>query len=347
MSKNTFTKNHAGSQAVPGVGGAFAAYDYVTVRDTGSRFSHNRAFGNGAFGGGVAMYSTFMSSSWTKSRFTGNSAGNNVGTNEGFGGAVYSSNTDGDAFTQVTMDGNTAASAGGGYYGDGDAGQTSFQASTLSNNTAGTSGHEGTGGGLFADNSVIVVANSTLTGNKAASISGASGQGGAIWGGGYRLAVRYSTVSGNYAKVAAGIYSNIYSSVLSSIVSENKTSRSGSERDCGRSDPAYELKSLGGVARAVVEGLLDAQHGRRDTPGRLRQDHPLHVVRRDLVVADDEPVRTEVPGPGDGDLAVDQPVVDAQVADGHARLASESKGLYHCGLDHTLRRPDPVSRGLT
>jgi CSLREA domain-containing protein len=246
MSKNTFSKNHAGSQAVSGVGGAFAAYDYVTVRDTGSRFSHNRAFGNGAFGGGVAMYSTFMSSSWTKSRFTGNSAGNNVGTNEGFGGAVYSSNTDGDAFTQVTMDGNTAASAGGGYYGDGDAGQTSFQASTLSNNTAGTSGHEGTGGGLFADNSVIVVANSTLTGNKAASISGASGQGGAIWGGGYRLAVRYSTVSGNYAKVAAGIYSNIYSSVLSSIVSENKTSRSGSERDCGRSDPAYELKSLGG-----------------------------------------------------------------------------------------------------
>lgn len=150
----------------------------MTIRDKGSTFSHNSARGDGAYGGAVSMASSYISSTWTRTRFIGNSAGTNSSGNEGYGGAFYSSNESGDAFTQVTMSGNEAAYEGGAYYGDNDAYEATFRSSTISDNTAGTSSLAGDGGGIYADDTVLVVQNSTLTGNKATSVSGDAGQGG-------------------------------------------------------------------------------------------------------------------------------------------------------------------------
>lgn len=243
MSSNTFSRNRAGTQSGYGYGGAVSTYYYVTIRDKGSTFSHNSARGDGAYGGAVSMASSYISSTWTRTRFIGNSAGTNSSGNEGYGGAFYSSNESGDAFTQVTMSGNEAAYEGGAYYGDNDAYEATFRSSTISDNTAGTSSLAGDGGGIYADDTVLVVQNSTLTGNKATSVSGDAGQGGAIYVGGSRLGLRYSTVSGNVAKQGAGVFSNTYGNVLGSILSRNKTSSSGSEQDCTTSDPTYKLKS--------------------------------------------------------------------------------------------------------
>ena len=245
MAANTFSHNRAGSQSDGGSGGALSLSPYTTSADRGSTFAHNSARGVGALGGAV-LSDGQDSSTWSRTRFVGNSAGTNDDANSGYGGAVYSSNYAGEVFEQVTMSGNTAASQGGGFYGNGNTFQAVFKATTVSGNTAGTASHEGAGGGIYAFEAVLVVENSTLTGNKASSVSGSPGQGGAIWYSGGRLGLRYSTVSGNYAHEGAGLYADIYGSVLGSILSKNKTSKSGSEEDCAASDPTYELTSLGG-----------------------------------------------------------------------------------------------------
>jgi hypothetical protein len=245
LSSNHFTDNKAGTQSDAGYGGAMSVYYYVSVRDTGSTFSNNQARGDGAAGG--AVYDEgYSSSSWTRTKFVGNSAGTNNSQNYGYGGAFYSENYYGDAFTQVTMSGNKSAYAGGGYYGDSSAYQANFKASTISGNSAGSAGYAGQGGGISASDSVLTVQNSTLTGNKATSISGSPGQGGAIYVGGARFGLRFSTVSGNYAKQGAGVYSDIYGSVVGSILSGNKASKHGSEKDCAVAAPAYTLTSAGG-----------------------------------------------------------------------------------------------------
>jgi fibronectin-binding autotransporter adhesin len=245
MAANTFSHNRAGTQSGYGSGGALSMSPYTTSADRGSTFAHNSARGDGALGGAV-LSDGQDSSTWSRTRFVGNSAGTNDDANAGYGGAVYSSNYAGEVFEQVTMSGNTAASQGGGFYGDGSTYQAVFKATTVSGNTAGTASHEGAGGGIYAFGAVLVVENSTLTGNKASSVSGSPGQGGALWYSGGRLGLRYSTVSGNYAHEGAGLYADIYGSVLGSILSKNKTSKSGSEEDCAASDPTYTLKSLGG-----------------------------------------------------------------------------------------------------
>jgi hypothetical protein len=247
MASNSFTGNRAGSQSDEGWGGAIGAYYATTITDSGSTFSKNRAVGNGAYGGAVSLETYYSSSSWTKTRFLGNSAGTNQDGNSGYGGAVYSDNEAGDTFKQVTMSGNKAASQGGGYYGGDYNYQPQFRWSTISGNTAGTTSVAGQGGGIWVEDATMVIENSTLTGNKATSISGTPGQGGAIWHEGSRMGLRYSTVSGNTAKQGGGIYSDAYGgSLLSSIVSANHTSRTGPENDCAVAGSVDRLNSLGG-----------------------------------------------------------------------------------------------------
>jgi hypothetical protein len=186
------------------------------------------------------------SSTWTRTRFVGNSAGTNDDGNLGYGGALWSASYAGEVFDQVTMADNRAAYQGGAVYGDSANYHLVLEASTVSGNTAGTPDHAGQGGGIFTNASVLRIENSTLTANKASSASGGSSQGGAIWASGSRVALHYSTVTGNYAHQGAGVYSDIFGSVVGSILSGNKTSKHGSEKDCTASDPKYTMASMGG-----------------------------------------------------------------------------------------------------
>jgi hypothetical protein len=247
MASNSFTGNRAGTQSDAGWGGALSAYYDTVISDTGSTFSGNRAIGDSAYGGAVSDYTYYGSSSWTRTKFTHNSAGTNQAANYGYGGAFYSDNYAGDIFNQVTMSGNESAGYGGGFYSDSSAYMALFRGSTVSGNTAGTSAHEGYGGGIYGGDQVLTVENSTLTGNKVTSHGATLGQGGAIWYSGSRMGLRYSTVSGNYGKQGAGIYSDAYGgSLLSSIVSGNRVSKTGSEQDCAVGAPESKPNSLGG-----------------------------------------------------------------------------------------------------
>ncbi|HEX3932127.1 MAG TPA: choice-of-anchor Q domain-containing protein [Nocardioides sp.] len=243
MSANTFTGNRAGSQGSHGFGGAVSAGYAVNLVDKGSHFSKNRAVGDGAGGGAVVDESTYGSARFSRSVFTGNSAGTNDAGNDGAGGAAYLSTYNGTVFDQVSMSGNKAAGEGGGIFADDDAYQLRITSSTISGNTAGSNAETGYGGGIFAEDAVTSIENSTLTGNRA---QGSSGYGGGIFYEGSRLALRYSTVSANYAKRGAGIYGETYGTLLGSIVSGNRTARHGSEKDCGVDLHGYQAVSYGG-----------------------------------------------------------------------------------------------------
>jgi CSLREA domain-containing protein len=246
MAANRFTANRAGTQGSAGWGGAVSAYYAVTITDKGSHFTHNRALGDGAYGGAVSDLGYYGTAAFARSTFTGNSAGTNKATNAGYGGAVYTYVEEGTAIDQVTMSGNKASSAGGGVYADSDAYDVKVTASTISGNTAGTSAQAGYGGGLYIYDAVATIQNSTVTGNRTTSITGTPGYGGGVYYSGTRFALDYSTVSGNYSKQAGGIYGETFGSVLGSILSKNRTSPHGSETDCRAASSVYRLVSDGG-----------------------------------------------------------------------------------------------------
>jgi hypothetical protein len=256
LSSNTFTSNRAGTQGSSGWGGAVSVYNSVTVSDKGSHYTKNRAIGDGALGGAVSAFSYYGSAEFTHSTFTGNSAGTNKASNDGYGGAVYVATYAGARLNQVTISGNRAADYGGGLYSDTNAYQVRITASTISGNTAGSDVETGYGGGIFSEDSVMTVENSTIASNHA---DGSPGYGGGIFYDGSRMALRYSTVSGNDAKQGAGIYGETYGSVLGSIVSGNKASKHGSEKDCAVDETAFRLTSYGGNVVGEKTCVVDLQ----------------------------------------------------------------------------------------
>jgi CSLREA domain-containing protein len=241
---NAFTGNRAGTQGSAGEGGALSAYYAVTVGDKGSVFKNNRAVGNGAYGGAVSDLTDYGSASFDRSVFTGNSAGTNHSGNSGYGGAIFAEAYAGMSLNDVTMSGNQAAEYGGGFFGDSSNYQLQVTGSTISGNTAGTPSVDGQGGGIYTEEAVTTIENSTVAGNKAVGASGFGG--GILSGSGSRFTLRYSTVSGNYAKQGGGVYGMTYGTVLSSILSGNRTAKHGSESDCDVSATAYRLSSNGG-----------------------------------------------------------------------------------------------------
>jgi CSLREA domain-containing protein len=122
--------------------------------------------------------------------FTG---GNGVGTNGGFGGAIFVFNGAAQ-FDSVHFTGNFASTAGGGIYFSG--GTHSVLNSTFSNNTGANAG------GLATDASASVsISNSTFSGNNVTSSGGALG-----FIGGSTATLRNVTVSGNSGANGGGIF---------------------------------------------------------------------------------------------------------------------------------------------
>lgn len=239
MAHNLFVNNSAGTDdsGEQGYGGALAIYEYAALTDVGSTFRGNHAVGDGGYGG--ALYNaSYQSERLTGTKFIGNSAGT-----DSYGGAVYSNNYAGDMFEGVTISGNRAT-YGGGLYADSDDYQVSFDRSTISGNTAGSATEAGAGGGIFVDDAIFTLNDTTVAGNSAKTLADTAGQGGGIWTSYGIQSVQYSTLSGNTAEQGGGYYTESPGgTVLASIVSGNHAP-GGAEQDCaGTASPA--LHSLG------------------------------------------------------------------------------------------------------
>ena len=252
MAHNSFIGNKAGTDDVngEGYGGALAVYDYAALTDIGSTFRGNHAVGDGSDGGAL-FNESYQSERLVGTKFLGNSAGT-----ASSGGAIYSSNYYGDDLRGVTIAGNRAT-YGGGFYGDSDAYQASFDRSTISGNTAGSGTEAGQGGGIYVADATLALNNTTVAGNTAKSTADTAGQGGGIWAQYGIQELQYSTVSGNTAQQGGGYYTAMPTgAMLASIVSGNHAP-GGTEQDCaGASSPA--LNSIGSNVvgqRACVTGL--------------------------------------------------------------------------------------------
>ncbi|HTW19359.1 MAG TPA: choice-of-anchor Q domain-containing protein [Mycobacteriales bacterium] len=248
---NHFTDNKAGTSTTPGYGGALTAYYYVTISDSGSVFSGNKAEGKSAEGGAAAFF-TYMSVRLDGTRILNNSAG--PSTNEGYGGAIYSEVYNGSRYNRVTISGNTAGAEGGAIFGDDE--ETYITNSTISGNSAGSSAANGYGGGIYVDE-VLQLSETTIANNRVVSSSSKPGYGGGLYADDAHIDARYTTISGNRAKDGGGIYTDgDGGTLLSTIVSDNHNADGKGENDCMNDDAATMLNSLGanvlGQSKCVV-----------------------------------------------------------------------------------------------
>lgn len=187
--------------------------------------SGNTVAGAGASGGAVFNNSTLTV---VKSDLSGNSATRAGGAIEANGGttivdrSTMNDNTAGDMpgnggalhltgagyveVTRTTVDGNVAASEGGGLWNSA-VGTMVISNSTITDNAANGVEADNGGGGLFNDGNdddgggTMTVAKTTVTGNTATM---GSGSGGGIFNGNGALSVSKSTISGNEAARAGG-----------------------------------------------------------------------------------------------------------------------------------------------
>ncbi|HEX4470781.1 MAG TPA: choice-of-anchor Q domain-containing protein [Nocardioides sp.] len=238
---NTFVGNHTGTSAGAGRGGAIGVEKNVLVSDSRSTFRHNRAVGDGAYGG--AVYSDGqLSSRFVGSVFSGNSSGPATG-GEGYGGAVYTNDTGGTTFTGVTVTDNRTATLGGGIDVASATASVSVERSTIAGNQAGNAGTDGLGGGLYVERT-LTVDNSTVVRNRA---QGDGGAGGGVYVNQSTLGVSYTTVTGNVARHGGGLASaTVGGTLLGSIVTLNHASPGGAEQDCLANAGFASLRSLGG-----------------------------------------------------------------------------------------------------
>jgi len=171
-----------GNEATSGGGGGFYSGGSVTLINT--VVSNNTATSYG--GGGVSDDLTMV----------GSTISGNATSGDGGGGAYAAGNV---SITSSTFDSNSTETCGGGLYSGVDRGTVTITDSTFSNNTAVNC----YGGGIDIDGNgnIVVIANTTITGNSAVS------------GGG--LAVDYdndvslfmNTISGNSATSTDALYS--------------------------------------------------------------------------------------------------------------------------------------------
>ena len=156
----TFT----GNSALSG-GGGIETFGDITA--TGSTFTDNHAFDDGADGGGVQVTSTTATATFDSTTFSGNTA-------DGWGGAFEQESEQDepapvaadDVFTLTvtnsTVTGNTASSDGGGGLDTEDAANITIDHSTISGND----GEGGGGVGAYGTPTNLVVNASTFTGNS-------------------------------------------------------------------------------------------------------------------------------------------------------------------------------------
>ena len=126
------------------------------------------------------------------------------------GGAVRSLET--LTLSAMVLEANYSDSGGGAVIVS--AGSTSIVESSVRDNVTG-----GSGGGIRADNSVLTVTNSTISGNRATSNDSRFGGGVANFGG--TATIADSTISGNYSSIGGGVFSNSSLTVVRSTVTAN------------------------------------------------------------------------------------------------------------------------------
>jgi hypothetical protein len=154
---------------------------------------------------------------------TGNLTLNNATITGGFsggGGGIFNSGT--LTVTNSTLNGNSSVSVGGAIF-NLYTGTVTINNSTISDNIANLSG--GHGGGI-TNSGIMIVANSTLSGNSAGS------QGGGIQLNPYpqypcTLEVSNSTITGNLAYDGGGIANNCTLTVNNSTINDNSAARGG------------------------------------------------------------------------------------------------------------------------
>jgi hypothetical protein len=240
---NAFVANQAGTSSETGRGGAIAVDSVTMLFDRDSTFAKNRSRGPESWGG------AFYGESYESSRFTGSAflANSASASGIGHGGAVYSNDV-GATFTNVTMNRNRSGEYGGGIDTGFDNARVSVVGSTLSNNVAGNTTASGAGGGIYVNDGVLSIENSTVTGNRTVQSDnpGDPAAGGGIFVADGSLGLRYSTVMGNVAPQGGGLYSSASGgALLGSIVSANHTS-AGGESDCSYAAPVDRANSVGG-----------------------------------------------------------------------------------------------------
>jgi hypothetical protein len=157
--------------------------------------------GINGFGGGISSGGPLT---LTRSTISGN-----TGTDLGGGLSLVGIST--LSMTDSTVSGNTAVSSGtsstngGGIYAS-NSGNVTLTRSTVSGNTAGgsTASGSGQGGGVYADGTNVKLENTTVSGNLAqnGAQSGADGYGGGIYSNGATYTLANSTIADNTAGVS-------------------------------------------------------------------------------------------------------------------------------------------------
>jgi hypothetical protein len=184
-----------------------------------STFTGNKAQSSaGAVAGGALFDTNSTKLAITNSSFSGNSA---TSSTVGQGGAIYLNTTGASSATiaDVTISGNTAATAGGGFFATG-ATTATLSRTNFTNNSANL------GGGLDVASATVTVSQSTVAGNTAAT-------GGGVYNTG-TFNLYSGTVSGNTASNGngGGIFSSsnaagVELAVINSTVANNVTTQGG------------------------------------------------------------------------------------------------------------------------
>lgn len=246
LTRDVIEGNVSGSSsaAKAGDGGGIYLYDYATLHLTDSVVAHNSALGGGSSsgaGGGI-FDESYMGASYAGDTITANKATGPAS----YGGGVFDEPYyGGTRMLQTTVSDNAAVDGAGlyiSYY--------SFQLdqSTIAGNVAGSPGAEGSGGGIYAYDNRLDIANSTITQNRAATGAGKAGEGGGIFNYDAEVSLYYATLAGNVAPSGAGIYEDDgYGTLRDSILASNHpTLAAKAEQDCKQNVHADTLTSLGG-----------------------------------------------------------------------------------------------------
>jgi hypothetical protein len=172
-----------GNEATNGNGGGVFSSETVTLINTVVSNNTSSEKGGGVSSGGLIMEGSTIS-------------GNSAGLYGGAGGAYTSGDV---SITSSTFENNSAGSCGGGLYTGVDGGTITITDSTFSNNTADNC----YGGGIDIDgnDNIVIIANTTITGNSALTGGGLHVDAGNL------VSLFMTTVSGNSATNTNPLYS--------------------------------------------------------------------------------------------------------------------------------------------
>ncbi|AZQ44283.1 beta strand repeat-containing protein [Nonlabens ponticola] len=211
INEGTIISNNVAT-GVQGSGGGILMATGTTLTINGSGDNPVEINNNSASraGGGIEDWSLDANANTlTNVNFSGNTAGADAtgftaNGGPGNGGAIHVTGPGDNVITGGTVDGNTAANEGGGFWNG--SGTMSVSGTTITNNIAAGNDTEvagaAGGGGLFNEGGTLNVTNNTTVSNNSAT--GAQSTGGGILNAAGVLVVSDSEISGNESNRAGG-----------------------------------------------------------------------------------------------------------------------------------------------